>query len=570
MILREDQIKSIILENPNRDYVAKGRRYNKLLRMHLYGEGLKDNLDKIDGYETKELADLKVKYARSNKDVFARLKRPIDKVFSARGGSIYFNLAESLEKKVRQLAFDVRGGRSIRKWVELFWTPHLLDDPYGLVFLEILPESDAVIAKSFGRSFVYPTYKSISSIFDYQVTDTHVDYVVFKVENSEKIASGMKEGDEIYRVIDDAYDYWVKKENNDTTILKGHSYKNYFGFVPALLNSNIPDPCCENGVLSFFDDVMELAKHFLMKGAIKLTHEFMHAYPKYWQYAEGCSSCNGTGYDVKQEDGKCKECRGTGKKIHLKVSDAMLLDMPSSNQEPIVTPNIAGYVSPDKTYYEIATADIKLLEELMTTTVWGAQPKGISEGLSVTKMQEKTATEVMNDVKPQSDRLQVVSEMAEKVHKFILDAVIRLNMSLPNYQGSSVSYGRRYMIESPDEIWKKYAEAKKDKAPVTVLEDLLIEYYEAKYSSDPIALAVALKLMYVEPFIHRDDESVELSQSIKPEDKARKIYFNEWLSTVSNMFIISSDVDQLKKDLEGFTSGKIVLPPPPETKQIAV
>jgi hypothetical protein len=567
MILNHQQIKDIILNNPNRKLVSEGSQYNKKMRRHLYGVDLAGKLSKIDGFESQSLSELKVKYARSNKDLFARLARPIDKVFSARGGSVYYNLPDEQDKQARRLIQDVRKGYSIRKWVEMFWKPHLLDDPYGLVFMEILPAQEAILARQQGRSFVYPTYKSINSIYDYLPAGSSCEYVVFNVENDEKLRAGITTDKTIYRVVDDAWDYWVERVDQDIKIIDDHSYPNYFGQVPAQINSDIVSPECEDRFLSFFDDVIELADEFLTKGAIKTTHEFMHAYPKYWQYAEGCNHCSGTGLSSREEDGKCKPCGGTGKKMMLKVSDVMLLDMPESGDQKI-TPEVAGYVSPDKTFFEIATTGLKLLEDLMNMTVWGHKPKSAVAGPQVGKDgHAKTATQVMDEVKPQADRLQVVSEMAEKRHKFILDAVIRLNLSIPNYIGSSVNYGRRYMIEGPDDIWKKYSEARQQGAPVSVLEDLLIEYYEAKYTSDPIALAVALKLMYVEPFLHHTVEQVK-ALGVSDEDWKAKLYFSEWESTMSEMDIVISDADTLRLNLKQFVSG-VKLPAPPEQKQLA-
>jgi hypothetical protein len=298
---------------------------------------------------------------------------------------------------------------------------------------------------------------------------------------------------------------------------------------------------------------MELANHFLLKGSIKITHEFLHGYPKYWEYADGCTDCGGTKY----KDGHlCPSCKGTGKKLLLKVSDAKLLEYPDKDT-PIVAPDVAGYVSPDKTYYEIATNDLQLLEELMNVTLWGAQAKVQTQGMVTNQSGDtKTATEVMNDIKPQADRLNLISEMAEKRHKFILDAVVKINLSLPFYPGASVNYGRRYMIEGPDEIWLKYSDARIKGAAISVLDDLLVEYYEAKFFSDPIKLAIQTKLMKVEPFVHLTAQQVDLMQSVTAEDKAAKVYFGEWLSSINEAMVLSMSPELLRENLIAYATQK--------------
>jgi hypothetical protein len=416
-----------------------------------------------------------------------------------------------------------------------------------------LPQKEAILAARQGQSIAYPTYKAITSIYDYLPKGSGLEYVVFEVTKDEKKQAGVDEKKTIYRVVDDAFDYWVEKDSQNVTVLTQFTIPNYFGEVPGQLNSDIVSPEKEDQFQSFYHEVMELANHFLLKGSIKITHEFLHGYPKYWEYADGCTDCGGTKY----KDGHlCPSCKGTGKKLLLKVSDAKLLEYPDKDT-PIVAPDVAGYVSPDKTYYEIATNDLQLLEELMNVTLWGAQAKVQTQGMVTNQSGDtKTATEVMNDIKPQADRLNLISEMAEKRHKFILDAVVKINLSLPFYPGASVNYGRRYMIEGPDEIWLKYSDARIKGAAISVLDDLLVEYYEAKFFSDPIKLAIQTKLMKVEPFVHLTADKVDLMQSITAEDKAAKVYFGEWLSGVNEAMVLSMSPELLRENLIAYATQK--------------
>jgi len=569
MILSETDIRNIIVNNPNKALVDAGKKYNKEMRKHFYGDMLSTSLEVIEGYEKNALHALRVTYAKSNKDLFNRLSRPIDKVFSARGGSIYYNLPDAAEKKARALAMDIKGGYSIKKWIESFWRSHYLDDPYGITFIEIAETQKALQLRSQGKSFVYPTYKSIQCIYDYQPNGSGLDYVVFNVSAAEKVEYGYKPEDRIFRVVDDSYDYFVKLNEDGGTpaadgskiasiqILKDHTFPNLFMYVPGIINSDIPDPNIEGAHLSLFDDILELANTFLMKGSIKLTHEFLFAFPKYWQYANDCEVCQGT----KLHDGEtCKSCNGSGKSGVLKVSDALLLTHPQTKDDPVIAPSIAGFVSPDKTYYDIATHDLQLLEDLMNFTLWGAAGAAKVSGMSTESSgpAPKTATEITTDIKPQSDRLAPISECAEKRHKFILDAIITIQIS-QSYQGASVNYGKRYMIESPDAIWTKYSDARSKGAAISVLDDLLLEYYEAKYNSDPVKLAIQTKLMKVEPFVH-----ITVSQlnglNAGEQDYKAKLYFSEWLSTLNEAIIISYSVDELRSNMYEETGKRQLAP----------
>ena len=550
MIYTEAEIKDIILKNPNKLLVDTGKKYNKEMRKHFYGEHLEAALTTIDGMEKETMRNLRVKYANSNKDLFSRLSRPIDKVFSARGGSIYYNLPETQEKMARTLAMDVKGGRSVKKWIENFWRQHYLDDPYGITFMEIAQEQKARQLYSQGKSFVYPTYKSIQCIYDYLPNGSNLDYVCFTVNAADKLAAGFKPEDKIFRFVDDAMDYFVQQTDAETVIiLKEHSLPNLFMYVPGKINSDIPDPNLENGHLSLFNDILELANTFLLKGSIKLTHEFLFAFPKYWEYADDCGECNGTTL-VNGET--CKKCKGSGKSIMSKVSDAKLITWPQSKDDAIVTPNVAGYVSPDKIYWEISTNDLQLLEDLQNYTIWGASNVSKIKDVGGDVAQApKTATEINAEIKPQSDRLAPISECAENHHKFILDSMIRIQVN-QNYKGSSVNYGKRYIVESPDVIWEKYSNARTKGAAVSILDDLLMEYYEAKYNSDPVKLAIQTKLMKVEPFVHLTTTQLK-GLGAGDDDYKAKLYFSEWLSTMNDAVLISTDIETLKTDMYTYT-----------------
>jgi hypothetical protein len=553
VILSESEIVNIILNNPGKAKILKAQLYSKKLRRHIYGEGLEDHLELIQGFErSTSLRDIRAKYTKSNKDLFSRLSRPLDKVFTANGGSIYFNLNETLEKQAAYLTKDIRNNFSVKKWLEKFWLPHLLDDPCGCIFMEMMPEQQAALARQQSKSFVYPTYKSISKIYDYHTSGSKIDWVVFKISKEEKSLYGINEADEVYRVVDDANDYIVKRQMQSVSILTEFTLPNYFGKVPGIINSDIVNPENKDLFLSFYDPAIELADQYLLKGSIKVVHDFLHGFPKYAEFYSECSDCAGTGF---ANGKKCETCKGTGKKIMTSVSDAKFLSAPNQGEPLILPKDIGGYISPDKTYWEIATSDIQQLEDAMNVTIWQTESRLRTAGMSANSTGDtKTATEIVSEIKPQADRLIVISEMAEQRHKFILDYVIQMNL-LFTYQGSSVNYGRRYMIEPTDAIWDKYSNARAKGSPQNVLDTLLNEYYESNYQSDPIGLALAKKMIYVEPFVHYTIQQVQ-SMNILPEDYSAKLYFSEWLAMQSEAILISKDVPELKESLMGYTSLK--------------
>lgn len=561
MILSPTDIVRIIKENPGKQQIASARSASKRLRLHLYGEGLDTHLQEIPGFEAKSMRNVRAKYAKSNKDLFSRLTRPVDKVFTAKGGSSYYNLPDEQERRARQLMQSLPGGTSVRKWIETTWKPHLMDDPGGVLLIELLPREEAIQARDRGEAYAYPTYRSSATIYDYQTTGTRVEWIAFSLTSTDKEYYGIPDKEQAYRLIDDAADYIVKKtEFDDVLILERLTLENYFGRVPAMRNSDLADPANDGQVLSFIDPVVELAESFLLDGSIRRVHKFMHGFPKYVEFASECPECRGTGF---KEAKSCDHCGGTGKKATIRVNDIKLLSWPGSREEAVIMPaDAAAYISPDKTYFDISTADLADLESAMHVTLWGSQAKvqttGMTTGADGT---QRTATEVMDEMKPEADRLAAISEMAEVRHKFITDMILRVH-GFPGYENSSINYGRRYLLESPDAVLARYQDARAKGAPKSVLDTLLNEYYDTNYQADPVGLAIAKKLMYVEPFIHLSEQQLKALMPGEADWKA-KLYFSEWLATVNEATLLSSTVQLLRDQLYAFAGTK-QLPEPPK------
>lgn len=569
MILSTTEIVQIIRDNPGAKRISDAREYSRTMRRHLYGEGLEEHIETITGYEGEGMKKLRSKYATSNKDLFSRLSRPIDKVFSAKGGSIYLNLPDTADKRARNLAQSLPGGLTVRKWIESVWRYHAIDDPGGVLLVEMLDRQRAALAKRLGQSYVYPTYIATSHIYDYATTDNRVEWIAITLSTAEKEAAGLKADAEAYRLIDDAADYIVKVDRQNgqeavATILGSETLPNFFGQVPAMRNSDLLDPETDGYVLSFFDPIVEQAENFLLDGSIRRIHKFMHGFPKYVEYASDCHECHGTGY---QDGKKCGSCDGTGKKATIRVNDIKLLSWPQSRDEAVIMPaDAAAYISPDQTFFDISSQDLSDMENIMHATMWGSQSAVRTGGMAQDQSGDtKTATEVMSEIKPEADRLVVLSEMAEARHKFILDMVIRTQVQ-PGYEAASVNYGRRYILESPDAIWLRYSDARAKGAPKAVLDTLLNEYYDANYQSDPVGLAIAKKLIYVEPFVHSDEMKVK-NLGPDPEDLKAKIYFSEWMASIDDSTLLTQNVAQLREALYAFVAPK-QLPEPAQPKAL--
>ena len=156
--------------------------------------------------------------------------------------------------------------------------------------------------------------------------------------------------------------------------------------------------------------------------------------------------------------------------------------------------------------------------------------------------------------------LDIVARMAEKRHKFLVDLSVAVNIQ-PGYKGSSVNYGRRFMLEGPDVLWEKYQDAKLKGVAISALDDMLYDYYEAKYGTDPVKLYIMQKLTKVEPFVHMVAEKVK-ALGVGSLVLNQKIFYGEWLSMLSQAELTALDEQQLRDSLKEYAAAQEMAPEP--------
>jgi hypothetical protein len=171
-------------------------------------------------------------------------------------------------------------------------------------------------------------------------------------------------------------------------------------------------------------------------------------------------------------------------------------------------------------------------------------------GTTTERAANETATGRFIDVQPVNNRLNAYADMAETIHNELLN-LFSIFVSPTNKNESKVSYGRRYLIETPDQVWNKYIGAKEKKAPISALDQLLEQYYESEYQRNELFQAYYLKLIKIEPFVHSSVEEV-VAMPISDDDKLAKIYFSDWLKTVMMNEVVDKPIENLKNDLGAF------------------
>lgn len=540
MVLTDTQILSYI-QNPNNDSMADYVKSHDKLNMFANGKGIEDYIIQIQGLETKDKAELRKRFARSTKDVISKILRPTDKVYSAKGGSFELVIENDTQKKELEQAMDnIAEGMSKRKWLETYALDGYHVDPNGIIFVEI-PKSDSK------NRMPYPTYKNIKSIHDYKAKGQTVEYVIFQ-PRAVTVGGNLRK---VYRVVDDVKDalYYIDTNQalkiHNTTDEIGY-LRNTYGKVPAFTISNIVDKNT-GGKKSMLEPITELLAEYLQDTSVKSIYKFLHGYPFFWRFVADCKACEGEGYteDGDQNTKSCNVCGGTGKNLKKDVSDTFDMQLPTDKEDAILKVaeyRPAGYVEPSVNSWKQMTEEQLLMIDLMVKSFWGTS---LDE-----RYDRETATGRTIDTQPIADKLNKYADWAEKIDKTLTDIIGGIKYG-ENYKGSFIFYGRRFLIESPEQIWKKYVDARKLGAPDSALTQILIQYYHSEYQNDSVMLNRALKMLQIEPYPHIDFKT--LTGVATDKQKQLKLAFSEWSrGNVDD----SKEVDVLKAEFETFAATK--------------
>ena len=580
-----DQIAKIIVKNPNKKRIDYGKKINKLLMLHVHGEGMKEHMKRIDYFENEDLYLSRKQYAISNVDLFERLLAEEKQVFSARGGSSYFGLPDNEEKQMNALLQDVLYGVSLREWVENFGLNAYRCDPMGVIFMEVekVTEIEGNDAAEVGAKQVietpkcYPVYKCIQNIWDYQSNGRNLDYLCMTLTDDELEMYGIQEQTAnipqgtthqnitYFRFVDDGQDIIVKRVNADSVeaVTLANGYKNpingLWDKVPAFVVSDIMKFSDPGKFDTPLNKIVELADSYLNDRSIKDLQKKYHGFAKPVEPLSTCISCGGEGF-VKGVP--CPECtipgtdKGTGYKLRTKISDSLKIpiDMLNADKAPRFDfKKIFGYVTPDIESVNMQIAGLTNLEGCMYITYWGCNNTEM-EGFNGTQSQNETATKTVANLQPKYARLNRTADWAQRTMNAIADFIG--SFWFDSFTESSIILSREYNFESPDTILATYYDMKANGVPDSMLDNQYEKYIKCLWQSNPQQLGIYLKKFKVEPFPHLSAESVEKSAIVIPEDKICKRYFGEWDDTILPAAWLTQDPLKLKAQLLIYAQGK--------------
>jgi len=552
MILSNEEVISLI-EKGVSDKLSLSRKKARKVNMHITGKGVIDYLEQLDDYETYAQKLLREKLVKSNRSLFSFILRPTDKIFTAKGGNITYNLPQEQINFLKSNINDVADGLDIKKYLKKVVKKHYVIDPNGVLFIDI--DSDGMLETHVVTSNEIMWYENKGNVVKAIIFEPfkkkirREDEKFFEAVSPERLK---KERDKkYYRVIDGETDRIFVNDGGNISEDFNSRLDNFFGFVPALVLGDEKNPN-EDVFETIIADVIEDADSLLRLVSTSNVHDLAHLYPRYWEYATECNRCKGEGEIHTIKDGEivksevCPSCGGTGYAHRTNPSDAKILQQPQDG-EPTIAPNVAGFVSPDLMTAKFYQDKMDIDRNRMFQSMWGTtyQQGGKRE----------TATGRFLDAQPVQDRLRDISDTFAKMHKFMLDCYAKVLLRDPNYE-SFVSYGTRYILESPDDILKKYTESTKFDISETVLLDLRKQYFDAEYQSDIFELTKNIKLANIEPFPTMKSKDVMSIDGLPEIDKLRKMYYSTWLNSLTEAQKVFLSENELRLSLDDYINTK--------------
>lgn len=483
MILQEEEVIKLIEDNrkaPN--WLLEARKNHKTYKALVYGDNfLEELIQRIEKLESADRAQARKKYSKDIRDMFHRVFEPRENVFNASGGSkdIEVPSNQNREKLLEHLS-QYKGNKSIHQYLSEYYFQLLDVDPNGVIFTEYKDDEK-----------IYPTYKSIDAIRNYVSDGQNVEWIIFEPEIVVK-KGGLSY--QKWRVVDDKNDWCIIETNGQFAISKEKSFNHPFGKAPAIILSGYQKVGSELRLSPLFP-IEELAKDYARDKSVLTLYKFLNGFPIHWRYRQQCRTCRGVGKTGKNPEDKCSVCDGKGYLGKSDVTDIMEVNIPEREEDKILAPNLAGFISPDLETWKQYNEELNKSEKLIHNTIWGTKDAANGGG--------ETATGRFIDVQPVINRLSKMSDSVEWFHNQLQQFVLNWVENNPQTKSvARVSYGKGFIIEGADVLLERYDTNRSKGSNVTILDRLLLEYITAKYRTAPKMLENALKKAELEPYVH--------------------------------------------------------------------
>jgi hypothetical protein len=530
----EEVVKAIKANMSVPTWVAHSRKRHKLLSALVTGEKFTEALiNKIEKIESNERAIARKKYSKNIVDMVERVMNPRSAVFNAFGQSVRNNMEGRTLSDFTGYISDFKGQKSIKKYLSENLFRWMDSDPNAVIFMEYKTE------ENHGYNEIYPTYKSIDHIRNYKSDGQLLKYIIFEPK-----AINNPQTNEVYqewRVVDSVKDYRIRQRGEQCTIDEELTFEHPFGMVPAVVLSDLNITGSEQRISPLFS-IVPTAEDYARDKSIKTIYKFQNGFPRHWRYEKECRSCQGTG-KTGEDNTVCNICNGEGYIRKNDVTDVSVISIPLDSDDAKIAPDVEGFISPDLKTWEKLTLELVEGEEIAFSTMWGTN--------RMKKANNETATGRFIDVQPIMTKLDKFTDNTEWIHNQLAHFVENwMNGAPKEAYDYYVSYGRRFIIESPDSILERYTLAREKGDNNTVLDKLLDDYILSNYRNNPILIGEMQKKRQVEPYVHQSIDQV--SSIFGPAEANKVVLFPKFWQSADKM----KTVLELNSDFEAYVTAQ--------------
>jgi hypothetical protein len=515
VLLQPPRVVELCVSPANASAISAGRKLERLHRLHI--EGPSDLLEGFfDEYTTMATPDerktIREIAVAATVPKFGAFTQMLSKVFTARGSNQYFEFSTP------------QAQQDFEEWVAEQKIQQRLQDKFEKVsftgfqggFLVDLPGEPNAPDE---LPLPYWDYIPSGLIHDALVEGNKYEYVIIR---QTELVNGQPS--EYFVCFDDvAAHQVVRGEGGNLAYSEDRTVAHNLGYVPFFAPSLFAASQSSDVTrTSLLHKALPIAKVYLRDYNVHELDKTFHGFRKFWSFGVTCNhqrsvklegNCVGdaqyatlactTGY-FNYPDGHsevCDRCRGEGKVVPVGPDKTYILEIPDSATSIDLRPP-AGYIEPD-----IATAAEQALELQRKARELEEAALG-KEGVLNRDGTVETATGKQIDLQPVFDRCTTYGKSWKWVLQNVLDTLARLRYS-GEFKQSAINVGKKYQIETVDELKARYKLAKEAGYPDSVLFGLLEDIVYTEYADDPMELEYNRIKLYLEPVPTRSTSEVQ-------------------------------------------------------------
>lgn len=531
MILSNEKIQELMKTPSNGDAVTKGALLQKQHKLHVTGEGYKDALKQVEGYEGKNDFNIRNQVAKpATIQITSIILDNLNRWITAQGTVKKVDFKDpDRNKKFGEVLSQVWRGDSFDNFITTFYKEAIYTEFNGFAIVtkpkiidrEWMERDGVIVKRKEGNLNPYIIFVTITDIYDFYITGEKVEYLIIKI------------GDKSYRLIDDEKDI-VFDWDGDKIELMG-AIPNELGYVPARRISSIKDNILSSQVSTtpIGHIIPALDRYFSCDADLRMQF-IRHNYPKLAIVVKDCTICNGTGKCGKEnEDGvfdlntqvRCTTCDGSGKVIPISRDGVIGLPEYIRSDDSAYPGAPASYITPDTESLKLASDD--LLAQRQNIIYSGTGDKNlISESLN-------TATENLINSRSLEDRIKEITQMVEAFETFLKKAIKELHNDFKSIEDYMivVRYGKRISIKNEDELLQEMKSSKEAGMPTSYIAALHKDLIYSKYKNNVQELDRQILLADIEPLAgYTIKDLSDVKDYILPRDLQVKINFDSLVS----------------------------------------